>query len=139
MGIMDRWTKKKEKEQLAQGTPAKEEKEVVADTKSETLSAGRAVIKGVAYQVLIRPLLTEKGTVLGTYNKYVFMVTNGAKKNQIREAVKERYGVEPIAVNVINVQGRRLRFGKSMGRRSDYKKAIVTLPKGQSITLHEGV
>lgn len=137
---MDRWTKKKAKEQLSQGTAAKkEEKETAVETKSQTGSAGRAVVKGTAYQVLIRPLLTEKGTVLGTYNKYVFMVTSAAKKNQIRQAVKERYGVDPVAVNVVNVQGRRLRFGKSMGRRSDYKKAIVTLPKGQSITLHEGV
>jgi large subunit ribosomal protein L23 len=72
-------------------------------------------------------------------NKYSFVVQKDANKNQIMQAVQELYGVKPVSVNMINVDGRRVRFGRSMGRRSDYKKAIVTLPKGKAITIHEGV
>jgi len=54
-------------------------------------------------------------------------------------AVEELYGTKPERVNVINVQGKVMRFGRSMGRRSDFKKAIVTLPSGKTINLHEGV
>jgi large subunit ribosomal protein L23 len=57
----------------------------------------------------------------------------------IKRAVKELYGVMPARVTVAHVQGRYVRFGRSMGRRSDYKKAVVTLPKGSTITIHEGV
>lgn len=90
-------------------------------------------------KVLIKPLVTEKSTVAESLNKYSFSVHRSANKYQVKQAVLEMYGVKPTAVNVTNVQGKWVRFGRSMGRHSDYRKAIVTLPKGKTITIHKGV
>ena len=72
-------------------------------------------------------------------NKYSFIVRRDSTKGQIKKAILEVYGVNPKSVNMINVSGRWVRFGRSFGRRSDYKKAVVTLPAGKSIAVHEGV
>ncbi|MSU75434.1 MAG: 50S ribosomal protein L23 [Candidatus Magasanikbacteria bacterium] len=92
-----------------------------------------------AYHVIIRPLVTEKAAHLQSMRQYAFVVARNANKIQIKQAVKDLYQVDPIAINVVNVQGKRLRFGKGQGKRSDFKKAIVTLPVGQNIIMHEGV
>lgn len=92
-----------------------------------------------AQGIIIRPLTTEKTTYLQSENKYVFLVTRASTKNQVKRAIKQLYGVEPLAVRVINVQGKAVRFGRTQGRRSDYKKAIITLPKESSIKIHETV
>ena len=57
----------------------------------------------------------------------------------IKQAVKEIYGVVPLKVRIMNYEGKATRFGRTPGRKSDWKKALVTLPKGQSMKLHEGV
>ena len=72
-------------------------------------------------------------------DKYSFLVSPKANKFQIAQAVNELYGVKPISVNIGHIPGKVVRFGRSMGRRSDYKKAIVTLEKGKTIVLHENV
>lgn len=128
---MERITKKK----TATKKPASAEPKV--KVAAVVASAGSAEKHG--FKIIIRPLVTEKTAVLQSQNKYSFLVTSKAKKGQIKSAVKEMYGVDATGVNVVNVQGRRLRFGRNQGRRSDYKKAIVTLVPGQSITIHEGV
>ncbi|OGH90021.1 MAG: 50S ribosomal protein L23 [Candidatus Magasanikbacteria bacterium RIFOXYD2_FULL_36_9] len=89
--------------------------------------------------VLVRALVTEKSAIKQSENKYSFIVVNNANKAVIRKAVEEVYGIKPIRVNVINVQGKAMRFGKHSGKRSDFKKAIVSLPKGKTIVIHEGV
>ncbi|MBI5221417.1 MAG: 50S ribosomal protein L23 [Candidatus Magasanikbacteria bacterium] len=89
--------------------------------------------------ILVRALVTEKSAVKQSENKYSFVVVNGANKGAVRQAVFEVYGVKPTAVNILNVQGKFVRFGNHYGKRGDYKKAIVTLPKGKSIVVHEGV
>ena len=104
------------------------------DEKQRAVKAGE-----IAYKILVRPLVTEKSAIAESMNKYSFVVQKDANKNQIMQAVLELYGVKPVSVNMINVDGRRVRFGRSIGRRSDYKKAIVTLPQGKAITIHEGV
>ena len=99
-----------------------------------------AKASGQTLQVIIRPMVTEKSATAQSANRtYSFVVERSANKTQIAAAVKELYGVKPVAVNVVNVQGHRVRFGKGSGRRSDYKKAMVTLKEGDSITIHEGV
>lgn len=94
---------------------------------------------GRAYRVLIKPLITEKAAILNTDSKYVFSVATDANKIEIANAVEEVYGVKPIAVNIIKVSGKKVRYGRTFGKRKDWKKAIVALPKGKSINIYEGV
>jgi len=89
--------------------------------------------------VVLHPLLSEKAAKLAGSNQYVFVVRKDANRLQIRAAIKSMYSVSPLEVNVVNVQGKQVRFGRRQGKRSDWKKAIVTLPVGQSINVHEGV
>lgn len=96
-------------------------------------------LKKIINNILVRALVTEKSAIKQSENKYSFIVVNNANKAVIRKAVEEVYGIKPIRVNVINVQGKAMRFGKHSGKRSDFKKAIVSLPKGKTIVIHEGV
>lgn len=95
--------------------------------------------KGLSYRVLVRPLITEKAAHLAQLHKYAFVVDRSMNKLEIKKAVKEVYGVTPIAVAVSNVKGVATRFGRTAGRTKDWKKAIVTLKSNESIALHEGV
>jgi large subunit ribosomal protein L23 len=99
------------------------------------------VTKGVhLHKVLVRPLITEKATMLTGENKYAFQVDPRANKIQIRQAVEAGFDVEVTAVNVLNVKGKRRRGGRrSPGKSPDWKKAIVTLAQGDKIQLFEGV
>ncbi|MCK5211666.1 50S ribosomal protein L23 [Candidatus Parcubacteria bacterium] len=92
-----------------------------------------------AYRVLIKPLITEKAAILNTESKYVFSVATNANKIEIANAVEEVYGIKPIAVNIIKVSGKKVRYGRTFGKRKNWKKAIVALPKGKSINIYEGV
>ena len=92
-----------------------------------------------AYRVLIKPMVTEKGTYLASQNKYLFEVARSANKISIKKAIKALYGVTPQSINVVSLTGKKVRYGKSKGRTKDRKKAIVTLAKGQSIEVYEGV
>jgi len=94
---------------------------------------------GNAYKILIKPLVTEKVSNLGALNKYVFAVAGDANKIEIAKAIKEIYGIKPTSVNVIKMLGKKARYGKISGKRKDWKKAIITLPKGESIKIYEGV
>lgn len=91
-------------------------------------------------EVIRRPLITEKGTRLGTENKYLFEVHPWANKQQIREAVAAAFNVRVVKVNVVNMKGkpRRSRRGSTF-HESDWKKAIVTLAEGDKLELFEGV
>jgi large subunit ribosomal protein L23 len=92
------------------------------------------------YQVLLRPIITEKATMLTGENKYAFKVDRRANKIQIKEAVEVGFEVRVTAVNVMNVKGKRRRLGRrSAGKSPDWKKAIVTLAEGDKIELFEGV
>lgn len=89
--------------------------------------------------VIVQPLISEKAAGLAGANQYVFIVRKGANRLQVRTAIKSMYGVSPLGVNILNVRGKKVRFGRKEGARSDWKKAIVTLPAGQTINVHEGV
>ncbi len=91
------------------------------------------------YQVIVRPLITEKATILAGDNKYAFEVDRRANKNQIRDAVQIAFSVHVVKVNTLNVHGKMRRFGRNYTRTRDWKKAIVTLAEGDSIQLFEGV
>ena len=97
------------------------------------------VADGMAYRILIKPLVTEKASNLGSLNKYFFAVAKSSNKIEISKAVLEVYGIKPISVNIVSMKGKKTRSGKISGKRKDWKKAIVTLPKGKSIKVYEGV
>lgn len=92
-----------------------------------------------SYRVLVKPLITEKATNLVGENKYVFVVAKSANKIEIAKAVKAAYGVSPIQVNVVNVSGKKVSRGRISGQRNDWRKAIITLAKGEAIKIYEGV
>ena len=91
------------------------------------------------FDVLIRPIITEKTTLLMQENKYTFQVPLNANKVEIRKAVESIFNVKVEKVATIRVLGKTKRMGRTMGKRRDYKKAIVTLKAGESIELFEGV
>lgn len=86
-------------------------------------------------RILRCPLITEKSTYLAENNKYVFEVFNSANKTEIKKAVEKLYGVKVDAVNLFNVLGKKRRVGRTIGRQSGFKKAIISLPKGQKIDI----
>ncbi|AGY56309.1 50S ribosomal protein L23 [Gloeobacter kilaueensis] len=85
--------------------------------------------------IVRRPLITEKGTRLLEANKYLFEVSPGSNKIQIAQAIEELFSVKVIKVNTFNPPARRRRVGQFVGKRPHYKRAIVTLQEGDSITL----
>jgi large subunit ribosomal protein L23 len=91
------------------------------------------------YAVLLRPLVTEKSTVLTSQDKYVFEVDPRANKSQIREAVELAFNVRVADVNTMMMKGKPRRFGRKIVNRPDWKKAVVTLIPGDKIELFEGV
>lgn len=152
MGLLDRWSKKTTKAQLGETTDKKTEetsvkkpvvaKKVitkVAAEKTEKVVNSEVKVSSLADKILLRPLVTEKAAIAGSHNQYGFIVAKSANKTSIKKAVEDVYGIRPIAVNTVNVSGKEVRFGRSLGRRSDYKKALVTLPQGKTINIHEGV
>jgi large subunit ribosomal protein L23 len=92
-----------------------------------------------AYQIIIRPLITEKNTNLMTLNKYCFQVAQTANKQEIKQAIEEVFSVSVVNVHTMNVRGKLRRRGQKLGYTSDWKKAIVTLAEGNRIELFEGV
>ena len=91
------------------------------------------------FDILRRPVVTEKSTLLQEEGRYTFEVTPTATKHQIKQAVEEAFNVEVLRVNTMNVRGKRKRFGPRLVARPSWKKAIVQLAPGNSITIFEGV
>jgi large subunit ribosomal protein L23 len=92
------------------------------------------------YQIIRRPIITEKGSVLkDENNQLVFEVNLGANKSEIKKAVEKLFKVTVLSVRTQNRQGKRKRLGRSVGRRKNWKKAIVTLKEGHRVDFFEGV
>lgn len=91
------------------------------------------------YQVLLRPLITEKGTLLAEQNKYAFQVAMGANKLQVKDAVETAFNVHVLKVNTMVMPSKTRRVGRSTGHTSEWKKAVVTLAEGERIEFFEGV
>ncbi|MCL2558213.1 MAG: 50S ribosomal protein L23 [Treponema sp.] len=88
--------------------------------------------------ILIEPVLSEKANMLREEGKYVFKVAMSANKIQVKEAVRRLFNVNPIACTIMVVGGKPKRQRNRPGYTSDWKKAIVKLPKGEKIGLFEG-
>ena len=90
-----------------------------------------------ARDILIRAIITEKTTALMEEGKYTFRVPLNVTKIEIRQAVEQIFKVKVQAVNTMRYEGKVKRLGRTQGRRSDWKKAIVTLKPGETIELFE--
>ena len=93
-----------------------------------------------AREIIVRPLLTEKGASLQERgNKYLFQVGRKVNKSEIKKAIEEIFKVHVVSVRTIRMPGKRKRMGRFEGKRPDWKKAVITVKEGESIELFEGV
>jgi len=93
-----------------------------------------------AYDIVIKPIITERSMDETSYKKYTFQVLKSSNKTQIKKAVEEIFGVKVEKVNVMNCLGKFKRMGKTFGKTADTKKAIVTLtPDSKEIEFFEGM
>lgn len=91
------------------------------------------------YDVIRRPVITEKSTAASEHNKIIFAVAPSATKSQIKAAVEALFKVKVVSVNTLNRKGKNKRFRGIAGRTSDTKRAIVTLQEGQMIDVTTGL
>ena len=92
------------------------------------------------YTVIRKPMLTEKcHDMKEKHNQVAFQIDRRANKVQVKEAVEKIFKVKVKRVNVMNVTGKKKRLGRNVGKRSDWRKAIVTLMPGETIEIIEGV
>lgn len=98
-----------------------------------------SISKERMYEVLRRPLITEKATLISEHNQFAFEVAMDASKPEIREAVEGIFSVKVTAVNTLIQKGKAKVFRGRKGRRDDMKKAVVTLADGESIDVTTGV
>lgn len=156
MGIFDRFKKKKEapaKASVAKkvesgklsgragsGSAGKVESQKPKKEKKETKKK-KAVssLSRLATKTLITPVVSEKTAQLQDRGVLVFRVAVNANRVAVRQAFKELYKVTPLKVNIINVRGKRVKFGRVQGQRQNVKKALIFLPKGTRIDIFEGV
>ncbi|MXX09836.1 MAG: 50S ribosomal protein L23 [Nitrospira sp. SB0677_bin_15] len=90
------------------------------------------------YDVLVKPLLTEKITGLQeAANRIAFVVQNDVNRIEVRQAVESVLKVKVKSVNIMNVMGKKKRQGRYLGKRADWKKAIITLHEGEKVELYE--
>ncbi len=92
-------------------------------------------------KVLVGPVISEKSTRLEQYKdkQYAFVVTPDATKPEVKTAVEQCFKVQVESVQILNIKGKKKRFGRGMGRRSDVRKAYVRLAEGQSINFVQEV
>ena len=109
MGILNR-VKKTKKETASKDLV---DKEILADEKKSSSDP----VSSSFVDVIIKPLLSEKTAVLASTNQYVFLVRKEANRIQVSSAIKQTYGMQPVSVNILNVNGKKLRFGGRKGKR----------------------
>ena len=91
------------------------------------------------YDVILAPHITEKATLLSEHNAVVFKVAGGASKPEIKAAVEALFSVKVVGVNTLTQKGKTKRWKGKPYKRSDFKKAVVTLAAGQSIDVTSGI
>ena len=89
--------------------------------------------------ILKKPIVTEKSTEMNQASRYVFEVDKRANKLDVKNAVQSAFNVTVLKVNIMNIKGKKKRFGPKITKMPDKKKAIVTLSANDSITIFEGV
>lgn len=163
MGIFDKIIGKKKTEEKPKAKPVKaikkaEVKEPVLKPKAQPVTTLKPKAEALqpaapavnakkakkentdlAYRILVKPLITEKATNLVSLNKYAFKVAPKANKIEIKKAIKALYGFDPVSINIINERGKRVISGRTRGKKSNWKKAIITLKAGNKLEIYEGV
>jgi len=91
------------------------------------------------FDTIVSPVITEKATTLSEFNKMVFRVHKGASKKSIKKSIEKIFKVNVIKINTINLKGKTKKVKNKKAYKPSYKKAIVTLKKGQSIDLSTGI
>jgi large subunit ribosomal protein L23 len=91
------------------------------------------------YDTVLTPVITEKSTIVAENNQIVFEVPLASNKTEIKAAVEQLFNVSVTAVNTITTKGKTKRFRGRLGRRSDVKKAVVTLKDGDTIDIATGL
>lgn len=119
------------------GKPAKKDGTTVKAKVSGEIKPLKAIGRPAKY--LIKPVISEKSTMVNALNKYIFEVSQDANKVEVKKAIQELYNVRPTNVNIIISDGKYVRYGRNYGKTKKVKKAIVTLRKGDSIKLYEGI
>ncbi|NTW27583.1 MAG: 50S ribosomal protein L23 [Candidatus Moranbacteria bacterium] len=109
----------------------------VAETKKETIVA--LPHSDIAYRVLVEPWITEKTHRAIADNKYTFKVIKSATKKQVKLAIEGMYSVSVEKISVVNVKPKKKAYGRHEGKVAGFKKATVTLKKGDKIELFQGV
>ena len=97
------------------------------------------MIREKLYDVIERPVVTEKSTIAAEMGKYIFKIFPSATKSQVKQAIEAIFEVKVDKINIINIDGKTKRFKGVKGRRADIKKAVVTLKKGESIDIAGGM
>ncbi|TSD01244.1 MAG: large subunit ribosomal protein L23 [Parcubacteria group bacterium Athens0714_25] len=122
-----------------------EKKKAVAEGKKSDLKVKSVKLEEeskdggyLAYRHLIQPWITEKSHAQMASNKYIFKVLKDSDKKKVAMAVETLYGVNVIAVNMVNIPAKNRRYGKSVGKKAGFKKAIVSLKEGDRIEIFEG-
>lgn len=129
MVLIDIFKKKQKGKELKKEKIEKvEKKEPIVEVKPQQSKTDQA------YRILKNPHVTEKATLLAKErNQYVFKVWPGANKIEVKKAIEDLYGVDVLAVRVINIPAKKRRVGRISGWRKGYKKAIVKIKEGQKI------
>jgi large subunit ribosomal protein L23 len=91
------------------------------------------------YELILRPVITEKSTLGSQHNQVTFKVPLDASKPEIKAAIEGVFKVKVKAVNTLRVEGKTKRFRGTLGKRPDFKKAVVTLAEGHTIDVATGV
>ncbi len=134
MGILEKIGLKKQPKTKREGKPLETDKLITEGSTDQQAVPAVHLAGSVAHpEILIRPILSEKGTSLAGSGKYVFAVHPRANKPEIRKVIKQVYGVNVKAVQIIKLPGKLRRYGRTFGRTSDWKKAIVTVMPGEKI------
>lgn len=145
MAFLDRFKKQPHQGGKKEKAPAKAAVETKKDAAPAVADAPKPAPKALkddtkeAYRILLNPVVSEKAARVGEYRQYVFAVATDATRIGVARAIHDLYGVRPEKVNIVRVKGKNVRFGRRTGKQKDWKKAIVTLPAGKTISVYEGV
>lgn len=104
-----------------------------ASQQSQSISSSIKNKSALAWQTIIAPHISEKGSA-PEESRYIFKVANSANKHVIKQAIEERYGVSVNIVHVINMPPKPRKHGQALGKKPGFKKALILLKEGQSIT-----